>query len=70
MQSGQMQPIELLVETSFHRAAPGGMGATKCAGNYSPVLFVQLQAKEQGYADVVYLDAQSNTYLEEVSAPL
>lgn len=37
MQSGQMDPIDLLVETSFHRAAPGGMGATKCAGALLPL---------------------------------
>lgn len=34
---GQLSPIDLLVETRFHRAAPGGMGGTKAAGNYSPV---------------------------------
>jgi branched-subunit amino acid aminotransferase/4-amino-4-deoxychorismate lyase len=34
---GQLSPIDLLVETKFHRAAPGGMGGTKAAGNYSPV---------------------------------
>lgn len=63
-----MSPIDLLVETNFHRAAPGGMGGTKCAGNYSPVLVTQLQAKDSGYADVVYLDAKTNTFLEEVSS--
>ena len=36
-QSGQLAPIDLIVETRFHRAAPGGMGGTKAAGNYSPV---------------------------------
>lgn len=34
------------------------------------MLLIQLKAKEQGFADVVYLDAQTNTYLEEVSIPL
>lgn len=68
VQGGQMQPIDLIVETKFHRAAPGGMGSTKCAGNYSPVLLTQLEAKKQGFADVVYLDAQTNTRLEEVSS--
>lgn len=63
-----MQPIDLIVETKFHRAAPGGMGSTKCAGNYSPVLLTQLEAKKQGFSDVVYLDAQTNTRLEEVSS--
>jgi branched-subunit amino acid aminotransferase/4-amino-4-deoxychorismate lyase len=63
-----MTPIDLLVETQFHRAAPGGTGGTKCAGNYSPVLVTQLHAKDHGYADVVYLDAKTNSYLEEVSS--
>lgn len=65
---GQLTPIDLIVESKFHRAAPGGMGGTKCAGNYSPVLLVQLAAKQAGYADVVYLDAKTDTYLEEVSS--
>lgn len=65
---GQLTPIDLIVETRFHRAAPGGMGGTKAAGNYSPVLLTQLAAKKEGYADVVYLDAKTDTYLEEVSS--
>lgn len=39
---GQLTPIDLVVETHFHRSAPGGMGGTKCAGNYSPVLVTQV----------------------------
>jgi len=65
---GQLTPIDLIVEEQFHRAAPGGMGGTKAAGNYSPVLVTQLDAKKHGYSDVVYLDATSDTYLEEVSS--
>lgn len=65
---GQLTPINLIVEERFHRAAPGGMGGTKAAGNYSPVLVTQLDAKKAGYADVVYLDAKTDTYLEEVSS--
>ncbi|KAG2430864.1 hypothetical protein HXX76_009838 [Chlamydomonas incerta] len=65
---GQLSPIDLIVEERFHRAAPGGMGGTKAAGNYSPVLVTQLEAKKNGFADVVYLDAKTDTYLEEVSS--
>lgn len=65
---GQLTPIDLIVESCFHRAAPGGMGGTKAAGNYSPVLVTQLAAKKEGYADVVYLDAKTDTFLEEVSS--
>ena len=65
---GQLTPIDLVVEESYHRAAPGGTGSTKCIGNYSPVLKVQLQAKKEGFSDVIYLDAVNNTYIEEVSS--
>ncbi len=34
---GQLAPIDLIVEERFHRAAPGGTGGTKAAGNYTPV---------------------------------
>lgn len=65
---GQLTPIDLLVETRFHRAAPRGTGGTKCAGNYSPGLGALAAAKAEGYADVVYLDAKTDAYLEEVSS--
>lgn len=32
------------------------------------VLVTQLEAKKLGYSDVVYLDAKTDTYLEEVSS--
>nr|QKY15323.1 branched chain amino acid aminotransferase (BCAT) [Polytomella parva] len=65
---GQMTPIDILVEEQLHRAAPGGMGGTKAAGNYSPVIRAQLAAKKDGFSDVIYLDAKTDTYLEEVSS--
>mmetsp|Transcript_468 Transcript_468/g.1083 ORF Transcript_468/g.1083 Transcript_468/m.1083 type:complete len:406 (-) Transcript_468:29-1246(-) len=65
---GQLSPIHLKVDTEFHRSAPRGMGGTKAAGNYSPVLVTQLAAKKEGYSDVVYLDAKHDKYLEEVSS--
>lgn len=40
----------------------------KHAGVCAQVLVVQLAAKKSGYADVVYLDAKTDTYLEEVSS--
>jgi len=35
---------------------------------YEQVLKTQLAAKKEGFADVVYLDAVSNKYIEEVSS--
>lgn len=42
IQGGQLTPIDLIIEETFHRAAPGGMGGTKAAGNYSPVSWINL----------------------------
>eukprot|EP00884_Botryococcus_braunii_P001119 jgi/Botrbrau1/11007/Bobra.101_1s0005.1 len=66
--TGQLTPIHLVVEERFHRSAPRGMGGTKAAGNYSPVLVSQMAAKKEGYTDVLYLDAKHDMYLEEVSS--
>ncbi|GBG59081.1 hypothetical protein CBR_g24424 [Chara braunii] len=65
---GQLTPIHLKVEESYHRAAPGGTGGVKTISNYAPVLYTQLDAKRQGYSDVLYLDAVQNKYVEEVSS--
>eukprot|EP00475_Leptophrys_vorax_P038623 TRINITY_DN68475_c0_g1_i1.p3 TRINITY_DN68475_c0_g1~~TRINITY_DN68475_c0_g1_i1.p3 ORF type:complete len:416 (+),score=1.00 TRINITY_DN68475_c0_g1_i1:223-1470(+) len=65
---GTLTPISLKVEEEYHRAAPGGTGAAKTIGNYSPVLKTQMAAKQDGFSDVVYLDAQENKYIEEVSS--
>ena len=46
---GKMAPIDLTVEETYHRAAPGGTGSTKCIGNYSPVLKVQLDGEKAGF---------------------
>ena len=36
--------------------------------HWAQVLVTQLDAKKKGFSDVVYLDAKSDTYLEEVSS--
>jgi branched-chain amino acid aminotransferase len=65
---GGLAPIDLKVESFYHRAAPGGTGGVKTIGNYAPVLKTQLTAKGKGYSDVLYLDAVENKYVEEVSS--
>lgn len=63
-----LAPIQLQVETKYHRATPGGTGDVKTIGNYAPVLKVQRSAKVEGFSDVLYLDAINKKYLEEVSS--
>ncbi|XP_031481797.1 branched-chain amino acid aminotransferase 2, chloroplastic-like [Nymphaea colorata] len=63
-----LAPINLVVESHFHRATPGGTGGIKTIGNYAPVLKAQSAAKSKGYSDVIYLDSIKKKYLEEVSS--
>ena len=57
--------MKILVEDEYIRAAPGGIGYAKTAGNYSGCLLAQEKAKEKGYSQVLWLDAKEKRYVEE-----
>jgi branched-chain amino acid aminotransferase len=61
-----IKPVSVYISRDYVRAAPGGTGATKCAGNYAASLVAQQQALEQGCEQVVWLDAVQRTYIEEM----
>jgi branched-chain amino acid aminotransferase len=65
---GGLTPIRLLVTRDFHRAAPKGTGGVKAIGNYAPGMLPSSHAKRKGFAEVVYLDAVEERYIEEVGA--
>ena len=65
---GGMHPIALKVSDEFHRAAPGGSGAVKAIGNYAPGMMPSQNAKSDGFAEIIYLDAVEHRYIEEVGA--
>lgn len=64
---GGLQPVNF-VTTSYDRAAPQGTGRAKVGGNYAASLLPNKLAKEEGYADCIYLDPASHTKIEEVGA--
>lgn len=61
-------PVKALIEHGFDRAAPNGTGSVKVGGNYAPCLAHSAQAKKDGYAITLFLDAQSKTQIEEFSS--
>ena len=65
---GGLKPISLKVSDEFHRAAPGGSGGVKAIGNYAPGMVPSKDAKAQGFAEIIYLDAVHHKYVEEVGA--
>lgn len=59
------KPPRVKVETEFIRAAPGGVGYAKCAGNYAASLYPTKLAAEQGYQQLLWTDALEHKYFEE-----
>ncbi|MDY6970700.1 MAG: branched-chain amino acid aminotransferase [Thermodesulfobacteriota bacterium] len=61
-----LNPVKIHVEDYFVRAAPGGTGEAKTAGNYGGSLLAAEKAKEKGFTQVLWLDAAKRKYVEEV----
>lgn len=63
---GGAKPLKLWVSDNFIRAAPGGMGAAKCAGNYAASLAAQLEGQLEGCEQAIFLDAIERRWIEEL----
>jgi len=55
----------LRTETRYVRAAPGGTGSAKCAGNYAAALLAQREARAEKFDEVLWLDALERRFVEE-----
>ena len=64
--SGGVHPVSVWLSTEYVRAAPGGTGAAKFAGNYAASLLAQQQAAAKGCDQVVWLDAVERRWVEEM----
>jgi branched-chain amino acid aminotransferase len=61
-----LDPVGIYVEDRFSRAALGGTGDAKVAGNYAASLLAAEEAKKKGFTQVLWLDAAEHKYVEEV----
>lgn len=59
------KPISLKVETHYTRAAEGGVGFSKNAGNYALSLYPTQLANSEGYDQIMWTDAKEHKYIEE-----
>ncbi|GCD56657.1 branched-chain amino acid aminotransferase [Acetobacter pasteurianus] len=59
-------PVSVWVEERTVRASRGGTGTAKCGGNYAASLTAQMEGKEHGCHQVLFLDAQERRWLEEM----
>lgn len=62
--SGGVKPVKICVP-EYDRAAPHGTGAIKAGLNYAMSLYPSMSAHEGGFADNMFLDPQTHTYVEE-----
>lgn len=58
-------PLKLKVEETYSRAAPGGVGSAKAAGNYAASLLPTAQAVSEGFDQVLWTDSATHTFVEE-----
>lgn len=65
---GGLNPVKIYVENKYVRAVKGGTGSAKTPGNYASSLKAQMEAKKEGYVQVLWLDGVERKYIEEVGA--
>lgn len=61
-----VNPMRILVEEKYTRAAPGGVGFSKNAGNYGGSMLASTLARQQGFDQVLWTDAFEHKWLQEV----
>ena len=57
--------LKVLVADKFSRAASGGVGYAKAAGNYAATFYPTKLANSKGFQQVIWLDANEHKYIEE-----
>lgn len=57
--------VRVFFADKYSRAADGGVGYAKAAGNYGAQFYPTNLAKEEGYQQIVWTDASTHEYLEE-----
>lgn len=59
------EPVKVKIEDYFVRAASGGTGTAKTAGNYAAALYPAKKAQEAGFHQLIWTDAKEHKYIEE-----
>ena len=64
--TGGIKPVSIWIALDSARAGKHGTGEAKTGGNYAASLLAQNEGYENGCSQVVFLDAESATYIEEL----
>ncbi|WP_347157951.1 branched-chain amino acid aminotransferase [Pontibacter chitinilyticus] len=58
-------PVRAAIEPTYARAAEGGTGFAKTAGNYGAAMMPAKQMQERGFHQLIWTDAKEHKYIEE-----
>lgn len=64
--TGGLKPVSIWIALNSARAGKHGTGEAKTGGNYAASLLAQQEGYENGCSQVMFLDAESATYIEEL----
>jgi branched-chain amino acid aminotransferase len=64
--TGGLKPVSIWIALDSARAGKHGTGEAKTGGNYAASLLAQNEGYENGCSQVMFLDAESSTYIEEL----
>ena len=57
--------VHVKVETDFTRAATGGVGSAKAAGNYAASFYPAKLGQQEGFQQLIWTDGDTHEYIEE-----
>jgi len=58
-------PVNVKIEEFYTRAATGGVGRAKTAGNYAASLYPAKKGREEGFHQLIWTDGIEHKYIEE-----
>jgi branched-chain amino acid aminotransferase len=64
--TGGLKPVSIWITLDSARAGKFGTGEAKTGGNYAASLLAQQEATANGCSQVLFLDADTSTYIEEL----
>ena len=59
------EPVKVRLEEYYTRAASGGVGQAKAAGNYGASLYPAKLGQDKGYRQLLWTDGKTHEYIEE-----
>jgi branched-chain amino acid aminotransferase len=59
------EPVSVKIEEHYTRAAEGGVGRAKTAGNYAASLYPTKLANDEGFHQLIWTDGKEHKYIEE-----